>query len=246
LFFGFFLYLVIKKKRTVVPILVGAAVFVLFQLIIRIPLLGVLSGMVWYQVMAAQPWLYGAFLGLTAGIFEEMGRFAGMTLLRKNRRWIDGLAFGVGHGGIEAVVLVGLTNVNNLILAVMINNGSFKMLRPALGAQADVALSQLTSAAPHDILIGGGERIFAFAIQIALSILVLYAIHRRRYILIPAAILLHMLVDAPIVILPQVFGWSIYGVELFLAAMAVIAVVFIVLSRRLWQDEPGDITQSIT
>jgi len=245
LFFGFFLYLVIKKKRTVIPILVGAGVFLVFQLIIRIPLLGVASGMGWYQAMTKHPWLYGGFLGLTAGIFEEMGRFTGMTLLmRKNRRWIDGVAFGVGHGGLEAVAIVGLTNINNLILSVMINNGSFDAFGATLGAEtSDFIVSQLTSTAPHDILLAGGERILAFAIQIALSLLVLYAVYRRRYILIPAAILLHMLVDAPIVILTQVFGWSTYGVELFLAGMAIIAVVFIILSRRLWHEDDA---QSIT
>ncbi len=245
LFFGFFIFLVVKKKRTVIPIVVGAGVFLLFQIIIRIPLLGVVSGTIWYQVMAAQPWLYGAFLGLTAGIFEEMGRFAGMTLLmRKNRRWIDGVAFGVGHGGLEAVAIVGLSNISSLIMSVMINNGSFETLRPTLGAQADIIVNQLTSAMPYDILLGGAERILAFAIQIALSILVLYAVSHRKYIFVPVAILLHMLVDAPIIILPQVFGWSIYGIELFLAALAVVAVVFIILSRRLWP--PNEDIQSIT
>jgi len=238
LFLGFMLYLLIKHKRTIIPILVGAGVFIVFQLITRIPLLGVAAQTDWYAAMAQNPWLFGIFLGLTAGIFEEVGRFVGMrTLMRKNRRWVDGFAFGVGHGGIEAVTIAGLTNINNLVLSLLINNGGFNAIAQTLPAEsAQLLISQLTQTPATDILLGGAERIFAFAIQIALSILVLYAVKNRKYIFIGVAVLLHMIVDAPLVILPQVFGVSIYGLEIFIATLAVLALVFIAWSKRLWAN----------
>ena len=239
---GCILYLVIAKKRAFIPVLVGAAVFVVFQLFFRIPLLQyVLPTMPWYLDMAHHPWLYGIFLGLTAGLFEEGGRYLGYrTLLRKRTRWIDGFAFGVGHGGIEAITLVGVTNISSLVLALMINNGQFDQL--AAQMPADVAkqvVSQLTSLQPLEAYLGGIERIFAFVIQIALSLLVLIAVRERKLYIAGIAVIAHTLVDAPVVILPEVFGADIYQIEMFVAAVAVLALVFIIASRWAFRKPPA-------
>ena len=44
-----------------------------------------------------------------------------LLLMKAFHRWIDGVTFGFGHGGIEAILLVGLTMVSNPTLAVLIN-----------------------------------------------------------------------------------------------------------------------------
>jgi len=239
---GSILYLLIAKKRAFIPVLVGAAVFVVFQLITRIPLLQVLSAMPWYKDMAQRPWLYGIFLGFTAGLFEEGGRYLGYrTLLRNRSRWIDGFAFGVGHGGIEAITIVGLTNINNLFLALSINSGQFDQLAAQLPADvANQIVSQLTALQPLDAYLAGIERIFAFIIQIALSLLVLISVRERKLWIAGLAVLAHTLVDAPVVILPGVFGANIYQIEMFVAAVAVLALVFIILSRQAFQKPPKD------
>jgi uncharacterized membrane protein YhfC len=192
--------------------------------------------------MAHNPWLYGIFLGLTAGLFEEGGRYLGYrTLLRKRSRWIDGFAFGVGHGGIEAITLVGMTNINSLVYALMINNGQFNQLAGQMPADtAKQVLAQLTTLQPLDAYLGGIERIFALIIQIALSLLVLLAVRNRKLYLAGLAVLAHMLVDAPIVILPEVFGADIYQIEISLAAVAVLALVFIIASRRAFRKPPAN------
>ena len=238
---GSILYLLIAKKRAFIPVLVGAAVFVVFQLIIRIPLLQyVLPSMPWYADMLHRPWLIGIFLGLTAGLFEEGGRYLGYRTLLKNRsRWIDGFAFGVGHGGIEAITLVGLTNISNLALALSINSGQFDQLATQLPADvASQIVSQLTALQPLDAYLAGIERIFAFIIQIALSLLVLISVRERKLWIAGLAVLAHMLIDAPMVILPEVFGANIYQIEMFVAAVAVLALVFIILSRRAFRKPP--------
>jgi len=52
-------------------------------------------------------------LGLTAGICEELARFVGYTILKKARRAEDGLMLGIGHGGIEAMILVGILSAGS-------------------------------------------------------------------------------------------------------------------------------------
>ena len=87
----------------------GAAVFILFQLVTRIPLIQlVLPGMDWYkETIQSNIWTYGLFLGFTAGLFEEVGRYLAFILILKNLDWKNAVAFGIGHGGIEAILLVG-------------------------------------------------------------------------------------------------------------------------------------------
>ena len=36
-----------------------------------------------------------------------------LLLLKAFHRWIDGVTFGLGHGGIEMIALVGVAMVNN-------------------------------------------------------------------------------------------------------------------------------------
>jgi uncharacterized membrane protein YhfC len=60
--------------------------------------------------------LISAFLGLSAGLFEETARFLTFRYwARDARTWRDGLMTGAGHGGIEAMLL-GILGLINMIL----------------------------------------------------------------------------------------------------------------------------------
>lgn len=138
--------------------------------------------------------MYGA---LVAGIFEEAGRYFGFRLLLKhNRKRRDGIAYGLGDGG-EAIFIAGMTSIQSLVYAVMINTGK---LEQSLGGKAspDVLAdikSKLLNASFYEVLLGGLERIPALFIQIALSLIVLYAVRAKRKIVLVYAILLHALID---------------------------------------------------
>ena len=75
----------VRKKETWRPILFGALTFTVFQVFMRVPLMQfVLKDEAWYILMSsAQPTLYALFLGGTAALFEEGGRFAVMSLFLK-------------------------------------------------------------------------------------------------------------------------------------------------------------------
>ena len=51
--------------------------------------------------------------------------FLPMTFLMKKEpsTGIPALAYGVGHGGIEMIVIFGITMISNLVLSLMINSG---------------------------------------------------------------------------------------------------------------------------
>lgn len=106
-----------------------------------------------------------------AGLFEETGRFAAFQLLRRSGKGgtpQDALIYGAGHGGMEAVLLVGLTNVSNLLLSFWLNTGTLEQHMGQLDDAAAQALAAAVAAPPHTYLWGGLERIVAVAIHISL------------------------------------------------------------------------------
>lgn len=235
--------LLVRKKIHVIPVLVGAAVFFVFQMILRIPALQIAAQLSpGFARFIATPIAGGAFLGITAGLFEEFGRYAGYRLLLKRRTaWSDGFAFGLGHGGIESILLIGMSYVNNLLYSVVINTGGWGELAALLPqGTADQIFAALTGTPPYSFLLAGVERVFAITIQVAFSLLVLYGVRTKRFRYVLLAVALHLLVDGPIALLSTHF--TIWGAELYVALCAAAALVFILRSRAMFErlERPAD------
>lgn len=200
---GGMLWLIRRKKGCGKAFWLGAAAFTVSQLLIRIPILQlVLPGFTWYILLQLDPWKYGLFLGVTAGLAEESARWIGTGLfLKKYRERDHGIAFGLGHGGVEAMLLVGPNMAAGLA---MVMTGQAALLPADAGS----------------VLTAGVERISAMAFHVGASLLILYGVRAGkafRYWL--GAVALHTLLDAPVVILPGVWGVGIAGVELWAAAV---------------------------
>lgn len=229
-----------KYKASFLSVLVGAGVFFVFQVILRIPLLSALGGMEWYRNLAENKVLLSLFLGLTAGLFEEVGRFIGFKILRKDKfyNYENGIAFGIGHGGIEAILLVGLTYISNIVMSITINNGLYDSTIAAnLPVEtAELIKSELMDTKTIMFLVGGIERIFAIIIQVALTLVVLYGIKYRKNIWVLVAILLHAVIDTPVALM-SLNGISIFIIEAYVLLCAVVGLVFIIKSKRLFSRE---------
>ena len=237
----FLAIIIVKKfKANVEPIAVGAAVFFVFQVILRIPLLNMLGSITWYQNLSKNYLLISLFLGITAGIFEEVGRFVGYRVLikRKNYSYKNGIGFGIGHGGIESILLVGLTYVNNIIMSVFINNGKFDTVFGGSFSQDALSLakSQLIDTKAYMFLIGGAERILAVIIQIAFSLIILYAVKYKKYIYILLAILLHALVDTPVAYM-SCNNIGAFYIEGYTLLCAIAALIYIIKSKNYFSDK---------
>ena len=90
----------------------GALTFFVSQVVLRLPWQVGIG--VWKKdALAADPVLLFAwvlFSCFTAGLFEETGRYVAFRkLYRAEHSWRSGVMFGLGHGGLEAVLLVGLS-----------------------------------------------------------------------------------------------------------------------------------------
>ncbi len=230
---GLTIFLWVKQRISLLAVLVGALVFFVFQGLIRIPILQTISTMPWYIVMSSNPWLLGFFLAITAGLFEETGRWLAFRFLLRNKLELkNGLALGVGHGGFEAIFLVGLAYINNLVYSLTINNGTFDTtIGPALGGYAEQIKNLLIGTPSYLFLMGGLERAMTIAIQIALTLVVYFSVRYRKPALYWLAVALHFLLDFPAVVLPSL-GLGIWFIEGFVLVCAAASLWFIFASKK--------------
>ncbi|AZQ47365.1 YhfC family glutamic-type intramembrane protease [Bacillus sp. GX] len=160
------LYAVWKKRY--IPYMLGVLAFVVSQILIRIPILNYVNGtstdFQMFSVM--QPVLFVLLLSLSAGIFEEVARFIAMRYFMKQRDWQSGFLFGAGHGGIEAVLIVGIPVISLLLSQTAIQNGD-------------------------SYYFAGIERIFAMVLHIGLSFIILQAVVQKKFRYVIYAILIH-------------------------------------------------------
>ncbi len=189
------------KTAPIPAIFVGAAVFVIFALVLEQILHAVMLPLVSGSDVAYI--IYGA---LAAGIFEETGRFlAFKTVLKKKTAPETAVMYGVGHGGCEAIMVLGMTMLSGVAIAVMTNSmGIDEMIKlstagnPELEETARLQIESLASFGAVNMALSLLERAAAVAFHISLSVLVFESANvRGRAWLYPACILIHAVFDVP-------------------------------------------------
>lgn len=223
-----------KLKGDILPFAIGAGVFFVFVLILE-QLLHLGVNALFGRQLASHVWLYALYGGLTAGIFEETGRFLAMKFLMKKRlRKENALMYGVGHGGAEAILLIGVTYMSNITFSVMINLGLLNMIPDGfmggLKEQLIPQLSALWTTRPSAFLLSGMERISAFFLQLCLSYIVYRAVKDQQILLFIVAVAVHFAADACIVLVAQ--SAPLWLTEVSLAVSVCILCVFIFHAYR--------------
>ena len=226
-----------KTKARMAMAVIGAATFFLFAMVLEQILHAVVLG-VGGERITGNIWIYGLYGGLAAGLFEEVGRFVAMRFaMKKQLNLPNALMYGVGHGGIEAILIVGLASVSNLVTSIMINAGTLEASLGALDqATKEATLTQLSAlwtTPSYQFFLSGIERIVAVTLHIALSVLVFQAVKlgKKRYWFLAFAI--HVGVDFATVIAANYLNLVL--VEVMLAVLvAGVVVLTVSLCRRNW------------
>lgn len=219
-------WLVKKYNVKISTILIGAGVFVVFALILETIMHQIVLKGPHGSTIMGNIWYYALYGGLAAGIFEETGRFIAMKWLLKNEPGTasTAVAYGAGHGGIELILIFGLTMISNVALSAMINSGQAETLLATAPAaaleQMQAQFNQLETASAGSYLIGIWERVSAIILQLSLSVLVWAAVRKGgKYLwLFPAAIFIHFLVDAGAVVLSK--STTMVATEIIITAEA--------------------------
>lgn len=229
-----------RKKYDVgmLPFWMGVLVMLVFAFVLEqmVHALVLTSGA--GEAISSNMWLMAIYGGLMAGLFEETGRFVAMRFVLKKRDSDphNALMYGAGHGGFEAVMVLSVGMVNNLIYAFCINTGTTAVLMTSLDDGTKQMLEQafdtLVNASPFLFLLSPLERFAAVLAQLALSVLVWFAATRsgqlRWYFV---AVALHCVMDAGAAIL------SGLGVPTLLIEVVVwiLAIGFALVARHVWK-----------
>ena len=233
-------YLVRKHHARLSTILIGAGTFILFALVLesimhQLVLKGPLGASILDNTLR-----YAIYGGLAAGVFEETGRFLSMKFLMKKEPSapLPGVAYGIGHGGVEMLIVFGITMINNLVISTLINSGQtdvlFSKVPEEATAQLQAQLDQLQTIGAGALLIGLWERFSALVLHLGLSLLVWVAVRKggKWLWLFPAAIALHAIVDAGAVLLQKSAG--MVPLELIVTAEAIaVAAMGYMLAKKL-------------
>ena len=206
---GAAIYLGRRYNTSWKAVAIGALIFILFQPVLRFPLLKLLQGTSWFTYNSVvNPWLIAIVLGFSAAIFESTGRFIAFKFILKDRlQWKNGIAYGIGHGGIEAIVLAGFPLINAFFVS---------LSDPSLLNQA-----------PPLYLVGGLERIFAMIFHVAASLIVLYGVRNKKYRYLLYAILVHGILDSSIGFIKNIAVF-----EAWIGAFAVTLLALIVMKIK--------------
>lgn len=227
-------YLIARRRLTlsIRNVAAGAVLFILFArglewvIFVSVPRAAPQLN-AWFMTHTPALALYGA---VVSGVVEETGRYLGLRYLAKPRQDPGtAVAYAIGHGGAEAIV-VGVLGVLGFVLVGLLINAD------QLDATLGDYLSKSTLMQMHGLeqvtgpmmLVGGIERISCFIFQTALTLVVWRAVRDRAHGLLAAAVLAHIALNIPSWLvgtgLLQVPLWIYEGVYL-VPALGVLAIL---------------------
>lgn len=223
------------KKGATKIFFIGMGIFFLFAGVLEGPFRGIA------RQFQHTPWAYALYGALLAGVFEEVGRFLGFKFIQK--RIPDKIndpetpfLYGLGHGGLEMILVGSMIVLSNYLFAMLINSGSIEKVlsqTPASSRSAITAVvKQLTGMSAWTVSLSLLERIMALAVQIALSVVVWLLIVKRKqwfWLLVPIG--LHAFIDFPAA-LTQVGALSVTVEEFLLVGQSLLIVGLV---YWLWQ-----------
>jgi uncharacterized membrane protein YhfC len=192
----------------------GALVFLVFQLLTRIPIVTVLQATVLMHLLLTSTeftWIWLVILAITAGLFEEVGRYVGYRLFlrREPKTWSKAVMFGLGHGGLESMVVVGGQIVLNAINTLMLLTINVNTL-PVAQRQNIIHLFADINTEPFWLpLLSAWERLWTLPLHVALAVIVLQVFRRQQMVWLFLAIPFHALVDFVAGAIPQALGHSL-------------------------------------
>lgn len=193
-----------KEQTKIRWLIAGAVGFLVSSRVLEL-------GVHYFCIVSDNPvsrWINGntaafVFYGIAmAGVFEECGRHIVLKyVMKKNRTRENAVLYGIGHGGIEILAVLLPAMVTYLAAAVLFSAGNTENALKALNITEETAAAALPSvqaAAAFDyamMAMNVMERLFAMLLHIGLTVIVYYGVVNEKRGYLPAAVLLHMLMD---------------------------------------------------
>ena len=208
-----------KHKLPLRVALLGAGFFILVQ-VIHIPLVVLTQNLVYAPFFDSIGELgavvvLALYLGLLAALFEEPARYLIFSKILKDRNLENAKLFGLGWGGVEAIILAGLIAPFGVLLTEQFFNTmdeiDFKQVLVEQGMSEEQAQIQAQALENEKIEFENRnpllpalvfyERLLAMGFHICASLLVMASLMRKEWTGFMAAFILHFLLDFAAVVL---------------------------------------------
>ncbi len=198
---------------------VGSTMFLLSM--IRIPINSLASTWVYSNTSGNLLLLLViAFPSLTSGLFEEGARWIAFRFFVKDHKLTNGLMYGAGHGGIESILLVGVSVLGTAIYA---------YFYPQLLSEDQLYILSITP--EWTAFAGLWERFAAISFHLGMSVLVLQSVRLKKPIYLLTAIIAHFLFNFTAVYISQ------YGLPAAEGVTTLWGLVALFYVWRMWRSE---------
>lgn len=238
------LLLVVWKKKTQSKLsscFIGCGTFVVFALVIE-SIFHVIFLQHLFPSIMDNIWVFSLYGGFMAGLFEETGRFISMKfLMKKNLNKENAIMYGIGHGGIEAILLCSFSEVSNVATSYAINAGGIDKIFRSIASsetrdQLFAQIEPLWALSSDAFFAAGIERMSAIAFHIGASYLVYKAVKDKKIANYFLAILLHMILDVASMFLSKK-DVNVWIIELIVMAFSAAVIVFVIRDYKNRKEE---------
>ena len=230
----------LKNRDARLPsVFVGAITFIVFALVLE-----QLLHMIMLPIVQGNAVVYVIYGALAAGIFEETGRLVAYKVVMKDNLSVNNsVMMGLGHGGLEMMILLGFSLIGLAGSAIMVyNNGVESTINTLSQGNPDVVESvrqQLENIASYNfgiVALTIYERLIAMTFHVCMSVLVYHAVTQPGQIkLYVLAILLHAALDVPAAMY-QVGLMPLGVVYIIMTIMTAAVVGFIIFMTKRFND----------
>lgn len=191
----------VKKKISMRMVLMGMGAVALSRIILETGLLNPTYNLL-EMAFDSESLIASAIVGgVTVALFAEGARyvFARFALDKTLKiKAIDALAFGAGFGLMGNILSMGTSAVGNITLALSINSGTgvFQDYAATVGQETAAQILDSFAAIPAmQFAAGGIQCLMMLAIEIALSMAMIYFIRKRKNLLIIGIFAVHALLN---------------------------------------------------
>lgn len=239
-----------KYRLTFRPFLMGIAAFFVFALVGQQALHFVVLDLnpAVGAFFEANPWLNALYVGLAAGFFEETARLMMFkkTLQHETERE-NAVLYGIGHGGVECIIALGLTVIANFFVALALNMNNLTEMLAAMSSEEAAnmveTVKMINDIPMSSVIFSVVERLCMFVLQIELSVLVFAAVRKNKLWLYPVSIAAH----AGVELISTLYRAEICGIwvtEILIILYVILLAVPVVRTYRTLDSlKPGKVDQ---
>lgn len=233
---GVIIFLCVTKRISFKGIFVGVSLFCITEIIWMLLFSALLSIGGISAFLNQTLWLASILQAAVMALLLAFGRYyMNKTMISDISTWRGNCAFGLGYGFAYVVMYLGIQTLNDMMAAVTINQEIGDDTAGNVVSYVVENKERLIETPPLEFLLPGVNAIAAIIIQVALCLIVLYAIRQNKMLYVWCAAAIQTAVYVAYDLLQTTFGaW--FSATVFVVC-AIGGIIWIVKSKDLFNDE---------